>query len=74
MLTVLGGFLFRFDMLKAENYYNDGIMRRTLQTIKDCAWKQSLSCAYQPLLNIPLENVVLDELHLMLRVTGNLII
>lgn len=25
---------------------------------------------HQPLLDIPLENVVLDELHLMLRVTG----
>lgn len=28
------------------------------------------SCAYPPLLHIPLQNVILDELHLMLRITG----
>ena len=38
--------------------------------MKDHAKNQKLSCVHKPLLEIPLENVVLDELHLMLRVTG----
>lgn len=45
-------------------------MARTLEEIKKCALSQTHSCVHQPLLNIPLENIVLDELHLMLRITG----
>ena len=33
--------------------------------------QNKFACVHPPLLNIPLENVVLDELHLMLRITGN---
>jgi hypothetical protein len=43
---------------------------RTIEDIKSCALKSAFSCQHQPLLDIKLENVVLDELHLMLRITG----
>lgn len=51
-------------------YITDKEMIRTLEDIKKCALKNSYSCEHVPLVNIPLENIVLDELHLMLRVTG----
>lgn len=58
-------------MSKSQDYYCHPPMSRTLEEIKKCAWKQNLSCVHQPLVDIPLENIILDELHLMLRVTGN---
>ena len=39
-----------------------------------CCLNEQFSCVHPPLLNIPLENVVLDEMHLMLRITGKLFI
>ncbi|CAB3986080.1 Hypothetical predicted protein [Paramuricea clavata] len=44
-------------------------IRRTLDNIRECCLNQTFSCEHPPLLNIPLENIVLDELHLMLRIT-----
>ena len=57
-------------MSKEEKYYSEKPMARTLEEIRKCAHKQSYSCVHPPLLNVPLENIVLDELHLMLRITG----
>ena len=57
-------------MSKPKDFYWDDSRKRTLEDIKSSAQKQQFSCQHPPLLNIPLENVVLDELHLMLRVTG----
>ena len=57
-------------MSKTEDYYCQADFARTLAGIKQCAKKQEKSCVHQPLLNIPLQNIILDELHLMLRVTG----
>ena len=40
---------------------------------KMCAdWHKQPGCHTQPFFNLPLENVVVDELHLMLRVTDRL--
>jgi len=61
-------------MSKPKEYYWGASLARTLQQLKDCAKAQKYSCQHQPLLEIPLENVVLDELHLMLRVTGHMVI
>lgn len=61
----------RYDMSKPREFYHEVGNKRTLQDIKSCAAKKQLSCEHAPLLDIPLDNVVLDELHLMLRVTGN---
>lgn len=62
--------LFRFDMSKPEKYYNEKPMARTLDEIRKCVLDQKMSCVHQPLINIQLENIIIDELHLMLRVTG----
>ena len=44
----------------------------SLKDIQDCALKNKFSCRHKPLLVVKLQNVVLDELHLMLRITGDL--
>lgn len=61
-------------MSKPKEYYWGASFARTLQQLKDCANTQKYSCEHQPLLEISLDNVVLDELHLMLRVTGHWLI
>ena len=53
------------------DHYWRGDIARTLEEVKEGAQKNKYSCAYRPLLHIPLDNVVLDELHLMLRITGD---
>ena len=47
-----------------------GDLARTLNKLKEWATRSKFSCEHQPLIDIKLENVVLDELHLMLHVTG----
>ena len=63
-------------MNKPDNYYNDIPLRRTLNGLHEFASKskgKNYCCVYQPLLNIPLDHIMLDELHLMLRITDVLI-
>lgn len=60
----------RHDMTKPENFYWEDNIRRTLDDIRACCIKLEYSCERPPLLNIPVENIILDELHLMLRITG----
>ncbi|KAK2550530.1 hypothetical protein P5673_028729 [Acropora cervicornis] len=62
----------RFDMTKPQNNYWEDHIARKLDGIIEDAKKKRHSCEHQPLLNIPLENVILDELHLMLRITDRL--
>jgi len=57
-------------MTKPQNNYWEDHIARKLDGIIEDAKKKRHSCEHQPLLNIPLENVILDELHLMLRITG----
>ena len=38
----------------------------------DNSWAEQPGCKGQPLFNVPLENVLIDELHLLLRVTDRL--
>lgn len=57
-------------MSKPETYYLQTPMVRTLENVKDDALRGKCSCVHPTLLNIPLENIVLDELHMMLRITG----
>lgn len=60
-------------MSKAMNYYWQASKARDSKKMAD-EWpkKKKFSCAHPPLLNVPLKNIVLDELHLMLRITGDL--
>ena len=63
-------------MNKPDNYYNDEPLRRTLEELYEFASKskgENYCCAHQPLLNNPLDHIILDELHLMLRITDVLI-
>jgi len=57
-------------MTKPQNYYSEDPFVRKIDGISEDAKHKKHSCEHQLLLNIPLENVVLDELHLMLRITG----
>ena len=57
-------------MTKHQDFYWEEEIVRSIDDIKTCAKTNTLSCEHKPLLDIPLSNVVLDELHLMLRVTG----
>jgi hypothetical protein len=61
---------YRYDMTKPQDFYWMAAIKRTLEDIRECCLKRQFSCDRTPLLNIPLENSVLDELHLMLRITG----
>lgn len=63
-------------MSKTDNYYDNPPLRRTTDEMKEFASKKSgenYCCCYKPLFNIPLDNIILDELHLMLRITDILI-
>ena len=57
-------------MSKSQDNYWMVNIKRTLEDIRQCCLKQEFSCQRPPLLDIPVDNIVLDELHLMLRVTG----
>jgi len=65
----------RWDMSKSLEYYNSPPMKRTLKDLKDCCNKSTNNycCESPPLLNIELDHIILDELHLLLRVCDRLI-
>lgn len=50
----------RYDMSKPMEFYW-GDMARTLDHMKKCAKSNKFSCQHEPLIDIPLQNVVLDE-------------
>ena len=50
------------------DYFLGAALARTL----DDAWSRQPGCHSSPMFKIPLRNVVLDELHLMLRITDRL--
>ena len=51
-------------MSKPKDFYW-GVLARMLNKLKEWATRNKFSCEHQPLINIKLENVVLDELHLI---------
>jgi hypothetical protein len=55
----------RLDTSKPLNYYNETPLKRTFTSNSD-------GCIHPPLLNISLDHVIPDELHLLLRVTDRL--
>ena len=71
---VLLNICFRWDMTKSGDYYNQPPMALTLADVKKYASdKNQFCCKDMPLLDVPLSNIVLDELHLLLRVTDILL-
>ncbi len=64
--------LLRWDMSKDLSYYNEEL-NRTLQEIKELSSSsKTFSCVKRPLFNILLDHIILDELHLMLRITDRM--
>lgn len=59
-------------MTKDLDFYNTGDMRRTLQEIRDFHSSNKFCCIHPPLFDIELDHVVLDELHLMMRISDRL--
>lgn len=63
-------------MSKSEQHYESGPLRRTLQKKKEFASKskgENYCCVHDLLLNIPLDHIILDELHLLFRISDILI-
>ena len=65
----------RGDMSKDENYYSSEKMKRTLHGMKILHSKKSndFGCIHPPLLNIDLNHVVVDKLHLLMRIVDVLL-
>ncbi|XP_028410515.1 uncharacterized protein LOC114533214 isoform X1 [Dendronephthya gigantea] len=61
----------RWDTSKVEDYYHNSKNTRTLSSNRTMACKSSSNygCIRKPLLSIPIQNVRIDELHLLLRIT-----
>ena len=61
----------RWNMNFDVDYYNSMPIKRTLQEIKDMSTKSqdNYCCNHYPLLDIELDHVIVDELHLLLRIT-----
>ena len=60
----------RWDLNHEEDFYNKPPLQRTLKELKELSKKgrENFCCEHEPLLNIELDHVILDELHLLLRV------
>ena len=58
-------------MSKPDTHYHSEPLRLTLAQVKQYVenGKKEFCCINPPLLNIPLDHIVLDELHLLLRIT-----
>ena len=66
----------RWNMTYDLNHYNSPDLQRTLKEMNELAnkkTKQKYCCVNPPILNIELDHVILDELHLLLRIMDILI-
>ena len=65
----------RWNMSYDVDHYNSEPLKRTIEEITGMAGKtkNNYCCARQPLLNIDLDHVIVDELHLLLRIVDVLI-
>ena len=57
-------------MSKPQDHYWGAKISRTIADMRTDALTNKFSCEHRLLLNISLVNVILDKLHLMLRITG----
>lgn len=60
-------------MSKPSDTYSKPPMHLTLEDVKTYATTNEFCCVEPPLLNVPLDHIVLDELHLLLRFTDVLL-
>ncbi|XP_048587411.1 uncharacterized protein LOC125570187 [Nematostella vectensis] len=64
----------RWNMKHESTYYNSDTMKRTIKSLKEWCTKkkENYCCINPPLFEIELDHVILDELHMMLRITDRL--
>ena len=62
----------RWDVSKALEYYSTDPLKRSLKEMQEHQKKGEFCCARTPLFTIDVNNVILDELHLMLRISDRL--
>lgn len=60
-------------MSKSMEYYEGDEKSRSLKKLNEWAKKKQYSVVHPPLLNIPIHRVIVDELHMMLRITDILL-
>ena len=63
-------------MSKDSAYYDAPPLRRTIKEMFELSTQGSgknYCCCHKPLLSIPLDRIIFDELHLMLRITDILL-
>lgn len=65
----------RWDTSKSCYFFHEDDQKRTLEEIKNLCQKKgdNFGCIHPPLINIDLDHVVPDELHLLLRITDRLL-
>jgi hypothetical protein len=59
-------------MTKGKYFYCQDEFLRAIEDISVRAKTNTLGCKYESLVKIPLHNIVIDELHLMLRITDRM--
>lgn len=62
----------RYDMTKPDTLYDSSPQKRTIEDLRKCCHLKkgkNFCCINPPLLDIPLDHIILDELHLLLRIT-----
>lgn len=63
----------RWDMSVPYDTYSKPPMSLSLDDLKKFSKKGEFCCVESPLLNVPLDHIILDELHLLLRFTDVLL-
>ena len=58
----------RYDMTKPLEFYHTRGMQRTSQNLKEDVVKNDFGVRAQPLVSIEPEHIIIDELHLLLRI------
>ena len=63
----------RWDKSKPERYYTDPEFESVRSIEESWCLTNSFGCKHLPLINLPLENVIVEELHMLLRITDRLL-
>ncbi|CAC5411399.1 unnamed protein product [Mytilus coruscus] len=63
----------RSDLTRPWDYYHNPSIGRNIEDMLDGNLKKSFGCKHMPLLSLPVNHYVPDELHLMLRITDVLL-
>ena len=61
------------DMTKPLDFYHTRGMQRTSQNLKEDVVKNDFGVRAQPLVSIEPEHIIIDELHLLLRICDKLL-